>query len=184
MTSRGRLARAYAHLSALATTGLGRPQDGRITWPRVVSGLVIPAFVFGLTISARPDLNLSVLLSAASIVAGVLLALCTLAMARVKDLVTEHNGDRWIGTDPMVGAYEFTRATVSATYLAFVVTGLLAIQLWVNAGLPQAVLLACSLTLATALAGRLWLLLGHMRYQLEAMAGQRSVRPTVLRRVN
>ncbi|NKS67628.1 hypothetical protein GS461_21345 [Rhodococcus hoagii] len=104
-------------------------------------------------------------------------------MARVKDLATEHAGERWVGVDPMPGAYEFTRATVSTTYLAFVVTGLLAAQLWVKDGLPQAILLSVSLALAVALAARLWFLLGHMRYQLDAMAGQRSVRPTTLRRI-
>lgn len=183
MTNKRRLVRAYARLSALATTGLARPQDAKVTWNRVAAGIVVPAFVFGLSISARPEIDPYALLAAASIVSGVLLALCTLAIGRVNELATAHGGEGWVGADPMVGAHEFTKVAVSVTYLAFTVTGLLAVQLWVDAGIAQSMLMACSLALSTALGVRMWLLLGHMRYQLNAMAGQRAVRPTVLRRV-
>lgn len=183
MTSERRLASPYRRLTQLATTGLGRPQDGRVTWARVAIGLVLPAFILGLSVGSRPRIEPAALLSAASIVSGVLLALCTLGIGRVKDLATEHDGARWTGLDPMPAAYDFAKAAVSTTYFSFVVTALFATQLWITATALHTALVALSLALAAALASRIWFLLGHIRYQIEAMAGQRSVRLTRLRKV-
>src|SRR4051794_7091665 len=78
--------------------GVGRAADGRLTWPRVTMAYAAPTGVFVLVVVEHPDVPIGQFLSGASIVSGVLLALCTLSFNRVKDLA----GDTiWQGVDPM-----------------------------------------------------------------------------------
>jgi hypothetical protein len=119
----------------------------------------------------HPDIPIGQFQSGTSIVSGVLLALCTLSFNRVKDLA----GDTiWQGVDPMRVAYRFARNTLSAAYVSVFVTGLLIAQLFVTTGRPARVLLAVTIGLVTHLRVCLWFLLGGIRHQVEAVAGQRS----------
>ncbi len=75
-----------------ARCGVGRAADGRLTWPRVTMAYTVPVCVFAFVLIENPDVTIGQFLSGASIVSGVLLALCTLSFNRVKDLSIDKSG--------------------------------------------------------------------------------------------
>lgn len=166
-------------VAADARYGVGRAVDGRLTWPRIAAAYLAPAAVVAAVTVKAPVVQIGQFLSGASIVSGVLLALCTLSFNRVKDLAGDKN--RWDGTDPMRAAYRFARNTLSAAYLSVFVTGLLITQLFVPGGWPARILLAVTIGLVSHLGVRIWFLLGGIRQQVEAVAGQRSAEKPHLR---
>lgn len=165
-----------------ARYGVGRTVDGRLTWPRLAMAYVVPAGVFILVLIKQPTVPIGALLSGASLISGVLLALCTLSFNRVKDLA----GDQavWQGTDPMRPAYRFARNTLSAAYVSVFVSGLLITQLMVTEGWPARSLLALTIALVAHLGVRIWFLLSGIRQQVESVAGQRSAERPKLRHIS
>jgi hypothetical protein len=165
-----------------ARFGVGRAFDSRLTWRRVTMAYAVPTGVFVLVLVEHPSVPIGQLLSGASIVSGVLLALCTLSFNRVKDLAGDHTV--WEGIDPMRAAYRFARNTLSAAYVSVFVSGLLITQLFVTMGWPARILLALTIALVTHLGVRIWFLLGGIRHQVESVAGQRSAERPKLRKIS
>lgn len=166
-------------VAADARYGVGRAVDGRLTWQRVVVAYFLPVGVVVIVVIKHPAVQIGQFLSGASIVSGVLLALCTLSFNRVKDLAGDKN--RWDGVDPMRAAYRFARNTLSAAYISVFVTGLLIAQLFITGGWPARILLAITVGLVTHLGVRIWFLLAGIRQQVETVAGQRSAERPHLR---
>lgn len=180
--SKSRLINRYLRLASWATQGLGRPKDGRMTRARTVAAFVLPALVLGYTVSAQPEVETSMVLSGTSIVSGVLLALCTLSVNRVKDLATESGSDGTFGgSDPMVAGHGFARSATAAAYVSVSLTGVVFAQLLVTTGVAHVILVAATFTMVAHLGARIWFLLGAIRYQVDSMAGQRASKPRRLR---
>ncbi|MCZ9635278.1 hypothetical protein [Rhodococcus sp. BH5] len=106
-----------------------------------------------------------------------LLALCTLSVTRVKDLAADSDKGAWEGTDPMIAAYGFARSATAAAYVSLALTVSVFVQLVVTTGVIKSALVASALALVAHLGARIWFLLGYIRYQVDSLAGQRSVRP-------
>lgn len=160
--------------------GLARPIDDKVSKTRFTCAFVVPALVCGFAIGAHIAVPATQFLSGMSIVSGVLLALCTLAYNRVKDLA---GGQGWEGADPMVPAYRFARGALTATYISLTATALLIAQLFTGDGRLTEVLSGVSLGIVIHLGVRIWAMLGSIRHQVDATAGQRATGPPKLRRV-
>ena len=181
----GNLSRRASRILADARYSVGRPVDGRLTWARLVAAYVLPAGVFVVVAVLHPKIAISTFLSGAAVFSGVLVALCTLSFNRVKDLAGDKSEGVWQGADPMRAAYRFARNTLSAAYVSVCVTGLLVAQIFITTGWPARAMLALTIALVAHLGVRIWFLLGGIRHQVEAVAGQRSAeRPRRLRNVS
>ncbi|MFC8181680.1 hypothetical protein ACFULT_22605 [Rhodococcus sp. NPDC057297] len=174
--------RSYVALTRWAIQGLGRPKDGVLTRTRFLAAFVFPAFVLGYAASAQPEVETSTLLSGASIISGVLLALCTLSVTRVKDLAATDLDGSYVGSDPMVAGYGFARSATAAAYVSVSLTAVVFAQLLVSDGPILVALTIATFTAAAHLGARIWFLLGAIRYQVDSMAGQRATKPQKLRR--
>lgn len=166
-------------VAADARYGVGRAADGRLTWQRVLVAYALPTAVFVTVLIKHPHVEVAQFLSGASIVSGVLLALCTISFNRVKDLAADKG--RWDGVDPMRAAYRFARNTLSAAYVSVCTTGLLIARLFITSGWSSRMLLALAIGFLVHLGIRIWFLLGGIRHQVESVAGQRSAERPHLR---
>ncbi|MFV8173818.1 hypothetical protein [Mycolicibacterium peregrinum] len=153
--------------------GLGRPHDGEVTNGRLAAAYGIPiSCAIVVMVWVHPVVTPGALLPGAAIISGVMLSLATMSYNRVKDL---GGSEPWDGTDPMVAAVVFARASVAAAQISVVTSAGLVLALMIpscSVAIPYVIALAIGTLLHLFI--RVWYLLAMIRHQVGVTAGQRG----------